>query len=129
MERDYEWTLDDVRDAQRRAELKRLEWAEARDTASAMQCEYWTRQLVRKFPELEYKADCGYFATIAFRGGDEFCRLQGPKKYEYGGTHVLVWHKGSKGKWNKLARSYQCSEIVPFIKAVSLQKTGKEESA
>jgi len=120
MERDYEWTLEDVRDAQRRAELKRLEFAEARDTAYAIQCEYWTRQLVSKFPELEYKADIGYWATIAFSDGDELCRVQGPRKYEYGGTKVLVWHMGSKGRWRKLATSYPCSEIVPFIKAVSL---------
>lgn len=127
MERDYEWTLDDVRDAMRRAELKRLEWNESRDTAFAMQCEYWTRQLVRRFPELEYKADCGYFATIAFSDGEKLCRVKGPKKYEYGGTRVLVWRKGSKGKWNKLASSYQCSEIIPFIKSVSLPKSGTKD--
>lgn len=129
MEREYDWTPDDVRDAKRRAEWKRLEHAEARDTAFAIELEYWTRQLVKKFPELEYKAEDGYFATIAFSDGDELCRVQGPKKYRYGGTQVLVWHKGSKGKWNKVARGYQCSEIVPFIKSVSLPQKGTEEDA
>ena len=129
MERGYEWTPDDVRDAKRRAEWKRLEYAEARDTARAIELEYWTRQLVRKFPELEYKAEYEYLATIAFSDGDKLCRVQGPKKYEYGGTQMLVWSKGSKGKWNKLARYYQCSELVPFIKAVSLPKKGTDEVA
>lgn len=127
MTRKYEWTLDDVRDAKRRAEWKRLEWSEASDTAEAMECEYWTEKLVRKFPQLKYKTEDFYIATIAFSGGDEICRVRGPKKYEYGGTVVLVWHKGSKGKFNKLAARYQCEEIVPFVTAVSLP-TAKDEA-
>lgn len=127
MTQNYEWTLDDVRDAKRRAEWKRLEWAEALDTSKAMECEYWTRTLVQKFPELEYKTEDGFFATIAFSDGDEICRVCGPKTFEYGGTEVLVWHKGSKGKFNKLATRYKCEDIVPFIAAVSLL-TAKHEA-
>lgn len=126
MRRDYEWTLDDVREAHRRAEMKRLELAEARNTAEEMECEYWTRQLVKKFPELEYNTHKGYLATIAYGSGSQECRVLGPEVSKYGGAQLLVWRRGSKGKFNKLATCYQCEEIVPFITDVRWPAASKE---
>ena len=126
---DYHWTLDDVRDARRRAELKRVRWAEARDSAGAIEREYWTRLLVAKFPQLEYRTDDQYTATIGFSTGDEICMVRGPRVNEYGSVRVLVWHKGSKGKFNKLAQAYRCEEIVPFIQAVIVHGEKEEVPA
>lgn len=129
MGRGYEWTLDDVREAHRRAKMKRLEWAEACDTAQKMECEYWTRQLVKKFPGLEYNTHKAYLATIAYRNGNQECRVIGPIVSEYGVAQILVWHRGSKGKFHKTATCYQCDEIVPFITDVCWPTDAKESEA
>lgn len=117
---DYEWTLEDVREAKRRAQWKRLEWSEARDTARAVECEYWTSQLVSRFPSLEHRTDCIYLATISFAEGDEQCRVRGPIVTDWGGCALLVWRKASRGSFRKNADRYDCEETIPFIKEVRI---------
>ena len=133
MRDEYEWTLTDVTDAFRRAELQRMKFECARTMARNIEREYWTAVLVKKFPELEWKVDgigFRYLATIAFSDADQQCLVRGPMLGGYGGTHVLVWHRGSKGKLHKTATEYRCDEIVPFIRSVTLLKEdGKEAVA
>lgn len=120
MEQEYEWTLEDIRKAHRRAQILRLTCHEAFETARSMEQEYWTRKLVSKFPKLEYNTHNVYLATIAYEDGDETCRVVGPEISSYEGVGLRVWHKGSKGKFHKLATFFKCEEIVPFITDVSL---------
>lgn len=131
MRDEYEWTLGDVTDAFRRAELQRMKFECARTTARQIEREYWTAVLVKKFPELEWKVDSigfRYLATIAFSDGDQQCLVCGPSLGGYRGAHVLVWHRGSKGKLHKTATEYKCDEIVPFIRSVALLKENDSEA-
>ena len=120
---DYEWTEADVLDAKRRAALKQMESRAAHVEACEIEETFWERKLAAKFPELEYCTHEEYGALIAFSDGDQWCMCKGPIRSKYSGVQMLVWHKGSKGKFHKLASSYECSQIIPFIKEVRKSKS------
>jgi hypothetical protein len=122
---DYEWTWADVVEAKRRAAMKQIESIEARKSARQIEESFWEKKLVAKFPELEYRTHETYEALISFKDGEEWCMCKGPTFADYRGVHMLVWHKGAKGKFRKLAECYDCGGIVPFIKQVRLT-TSKE---
>jgi hypothetical protein len=115
---DYEWTDADVLDAKRRAALKQMESRAADVAACEIEEAFWEKKLWTKFPELEHRTHDQYGGLIAFRDGDQWCICKGPIRSPYQGVRMLVWHKGSKGKFHKLATSYECSEIIPFVKEV-----------
>jgi hypothetical protein len=57
---------------------------------------------------------------VAFSDGDQECLCRGPLSgWRVGEIEMLVWHKGSKGKFHKTAVRYDCCQIVPFLKQVS----------
>jgi hypothetical protein len=124
----YEWTEADVAEAKRRAALKRIESEEASRSARAIEESFWEAKLIAKFPDLEYRTHEVYAALIAFSDGDQWCMCKGPTTSPFAGVQMLVWHKGSKGKFHKTATTYECGEIIPFVKEVRLIK-GKEGAA
>jgi hypothetical protein len=117
---DYQWTEADVADAKRRAALKHLEAQELSRTAGQIEEEFWEKKLISRFPELEHRTHEVYRTVVAFSDGDQECLCRGPisSGWRVGKIEMLVWHKGSKGKFHKTAVRYDCSEIVPFLKQV-----------
>jgi hypothetical protein len=126
----YEWTEADVVDAKRRAALKQLEAKELVRSALHIEEEFWEARLVSRFPELRHRTHDTYHAVIAFSDGDEECLCKGPilSNWVIKQIRMLVWHKGSKGKFYKTAAQYDCRRIVPFIKQVRLSPSSEARS-
>jgi hypothetical protein len=115
---EYKWTEADILEAKKRAALKEMDWRAAVVAAAEIEETFWERRLADKFPEIEYLTHQHYAALISFKDGEEWCMCKGPIRSGYRGAQVLVWHKGSKGKLRKLADSYDCGDVIPFIKEV-----------
>ncbi len=122
---DYKWTEEDVADAKRRAALKQIELEEAKRAARQIEESFWDDKLVARFPQLEGRTHEPFGAVISFSDGDQDCMCRGPvgPQWALGKVCMLVWHKGSKGKFHKQATEYSCDEIVPFIKQVRTVKS------
>jgi hypothetical protein len=118
--KNYQWTEADVAEAKRCAALKQVEAQQSVRSAGQIEEEFWESRLVSRFPELEYKTHEIYEAVIAFNDGEQTCLCKGPISSSWlpGSVGMLVWRKGSKGKFHKTAAQYDCGQIVPFIKKV-----------
>jgi hypothetical protein len=132
---DVEWSEEYIENLKRNALIKLFEAHASMDAALKAEEEFWTHELVQKFPALQCKYDHRHFnyllpgraifyGKIGFSDEDAVCLIGVPEQSNrYNGkpraVTMPVWHQTSDGKkFKKLAVSYPCKSVIPFLSDV-----------
>jgi hypothetical protein len=138
-----QWTEDEVDAIAKEAVRKKYEADAAMAAAADIEVEYWTRDLIERFPVLKSDYDentidvcvssCrsndqDFLCTVTWSNKTEICIISEPERpYRYGTTcypHATVkvwWQRAKKSKNPEFLKDYgtvRCSEIIPFITAL-----------
>lgn len=139
------WTEDEVDAIAKEAVRKQYEASAAMAAAADIEVEYWTRDLIERFPVLESDYDENtidisargtrwndeeFLCTATWPAKTEICIISAPMRpRSYGTTcypHATVkvwWQCAKKSKSPEFLKTYgdiRCSEIIPFITKLEL---------
>ena len=149
------WTEDEVDAIAKEAVRKQYEASAAMAAAADIEVEYWTRDLIERFPVLESDYDDNtidvsargtrwndqeFLCTVTWSDNTVICIISAPMRpHKYGTTcypHATVkvwWQRAKKSKSPEFLKDYgaiRCSEIIPLITKLELvdnRKPRKEE--
>lgn len=134
------WTEKEVDDIAKEAVRKKYEADAAMAAAADIEVEYWTRDLIERFPVLESQHDENtidisaigsrsneqdFLCAVTWSDKTEICIISAPERpYKYGticyphATVKVWWQRAKKSKNPEFLKEHctvRCSEIIPFI--------------
>jgi hypothetical protein len=149
------WTAQEIDAIAKEAVRKKYEADAAMSAAAEIEVEYWTRELIERFPVLEsdydentfdvyvtgdWRTDKDFLCEVTWSDTVETCIISAPEHPSRGGTvnypHARVkvwWQRAKKSKNSEFLKEYntmRCSEIIPFITKLEplvSKKARKEE--